>query len=70
MPKAWASSVIDAPASAVWAVVRDFNATAGLPSGHRRATFGCDLAAAEENINTFANGVFQGGFDALKERLA
>ena len=34
------------------------------------ATFDCDLAAAEGHIDTFANAVFQGGFDALKERFA
>lgn len=144
MPKAYASSVIDAPASAVWAVIRDFNA---LPDWHPAiaqseiedgrasdqvgsvrsftlhdgahirerllelsdetmtcvynfettpfevenylatlrctpitdgdrcfidwsASFDCDLAAAPEHLDTFANGVFQGGFDSLKERFA
>ena len=144
MPKAYASSVINAPAGDVWAVVRDFNA---LPDWHPAiaqseiedgkasdqvgavrsftlhdgahirerllylsdstmscqynfeltpfdvqnymatlrltpitdgdqcfiewwATFDCDIAATDEWLDTFSNGVFQGGFDALKERFA
>ena len=144
MPKAYASSVIDAPASAVWAVIRDFN---GLPDWHPAiavseiedgrasdqvgavrsftlhdgahirerllglsdetmtcvynfettpfevenylatlrctpitdgdrcfidwsASFDSDPAAADEYLGIFADGVFQGGFDALKERFA
>ena len=31
MPKAYASTVVDAPADKVWAVIRDFN---GLPTWH------------------------------------
>jgi len=143
MPKAYASSVIEAPASEVWAVIRDFNAlpdwhpaiavseiedgrasdqvgsvrsfslhdgahirerllelsdaemtcvynfeTTPFPvenylatlrcvpitDGNRcfiewSASFDCDPAAADEHLNTFSNGVFQGGFDALKERF-
>ena len=144
MPKAYASSVIDAPADQVWDVVRDFNALPqwhpniadseiedGLPSDavgcvrsfhladgrHFRealrslsdhdmtctydfqttpfevtnylatlrctrvtdgdrcfvewwTTFDCDPARSDEWIDTFANGVFQPGFDALQERFA
>ncbi|HRY25402.1 MAG: SRPBCC family protein [Geminicoccaceae bacterium] len=31
--------------------------------------FDCDLAKRDEWLDFFANGVFQGGFDGLKERL-
>ena len=34
------------------------------------ATFDCPPERNAEWIDTFANGVFQGGFDALKEHLA
>jgi polyketide cyclase/dehydrase/lipid transport protein len=140
MSKAYASSVIPAPAAAVWSVIRDFNAlpawhpaiaTSEIEDGrasdqvgairsfkltdgaHIRerlldlsdvamtcvynfettifdvedylatlrctpitdgdacfiewwATFDCAPDAVEEFVDTFANGVFQPGFDALK----
>ncbi len=143
MPKAYASTVVDAPADQVWAVIRDFNA---LPQWHPgvadsmiedgRAgdqvggirnmhlgngahlrerllsfsdversysynfeltpfdvknyhatirvtpvtdtnqsfvewwtTFDCDEAREAEMVRTFAKGVFQGGFDALKKHF-
>lgn len=143
MTKAYASSVIDAPATGVWSAIRDFN---GLPSwhpaiatseieggqasdqvgairsftlhdgGHIRerllelsdhamtyvynfettifdvenyiatlrctpvtdadacfiewwATFDCAPAEVDTFVDTFAAGVFQPGFDALKERF-
>lgn len=143
MPKAYASSVVEAPASKVWAVIRDFNAlpdwhpgiaTSEIEDGragdqvgsvrsftlqdgaHIRerllglsdeamtcvynfqttpfevenylatlrctpitdgdrcfiewsAGFDCDPADADQFLDTFANGVFQGGFDALKQRF-
>ena len=34
------------------------------------ATFDCAPEAADEWVNTFAGGVFQSGFDALRERFA
>jgi hypothetical protein len=144
MTKAYASSVIAAPATAVWSVIRDFNALHewhpaiaaseiedGLGSdqvgavrsfrltdgAHIRerllelsdhamtcvynfettifdvkdylatlrctpitdgdtcfiewwATFDCAPDAVDGFVDTFANGVFQTGFDALKERFA
>ena len=143
MPKAYASSVIAAPAADVWALLRDFNALpqwhpdiadseieGGEPAdavgcvrsfhladgAHIRealltlsdldmtctydfqttpfevsnyvatlrcvpvtdgehcfvewwATFDCEPARADEWVDTFANGVFQKGFDALKQRF-
>lgn len=143
MPRAYASTVLDAPADQVWAAVRDFN---GLPDWHPgiadsvieagRAgdqvgairsfhlqdgahirerllshsdvercysynfettpfavrnyhatlrvtpvtdggrtfvewwtTFDCELEKIDEWVQTFAGGVFQGGFDALKARF-
>jgi hypothetical protein len=144
MPKAYASTVIDAPADRVWATIRDFNS---LPTWHEGladseieggksgdqvgairsmhlkdgahiretllshsdaersysydfqttpfdvknyhatirvtpvtdgnksfvewwTTFDCPVERIEEWKNTFANAVFQGGFDSLKKHLA
>lgn len=144
MPRAYASSVIDAPADSVWAVVRDFNdlprwhpgiADSSIEDGrtgdqvgairsfhlkdgahirerllshndHERCysynfettpfdvrnyhatlrvtpvtdgnrafvewwtTFDCPVERIDEWVDTFANGVFQAGFDALKARFS
>jgi len=143
MPRAYASTVLNAPAEQVWAAVRDFN---GLPDWHPAivdsvieegrsgdqvgavrsfhltdgahirerllshsdaercysynfettpfavtnyhatlrvtpvtdgdrafvewwTTFDCEPGKTEEWVQTFAGGVFQGGFDALKARF-
>jgi uncharacterized protein YndB with AHSA1/START domain len=83
MTKADASSIIASPAAAVWSVIRDFDAlpewhpsiaTSAIEDALTSDQVGAvrtftlvDGALIRERL--LENGVFQTGFDALKERL-
>ena len=73
MAKIFRSSVINAPIDEVWARIRDFNARP--VDGHRTyaewaAEFDCRLEEEDGLVKTIGDGVFQGGFDALKTAFA
>lgn len=66
MPRAYASTVIDAPADLVWARVRDFNA---LPKWHPDiATSQIEEAKASDQVGCVRNFQLKSG-ETIRERL-
>jgi len=66
MPKAYASTVVDAPADKVWAVIRDFN---GLPTWHPAiADSGIEEGGSGDQVGRVRSFHLQDGAH-IRERL-
>jgi len=70
MAKISMSSVINAPIDEAWARIREFNALPDWHPAFADSHIENDEPGDKERLLAIGDGVFQGGFDALKTAFA